>query len=53
MSAKPDAPAAPVWPASLPPMPVMDFTQFGEVETVALPRHQSKRRSSPVLIPFL
>ncbi len=40
MSAKPDAPAAPAWPASLPPMPVMDFTQFGEVETLALPRHQ-------------
>lgn len=28
------------WPANLPPMPVMDFAQFGEVETVALPRNQ-------------
>jgi pyruvate dehydrogenase E2 component (dihydrolipoamide acetyltransferase) len=28
------------WPASLPPMPVVDFAQFGEVETVALSRNQ-------------
>lgn len=40
MSAKPEAPAAPAWPANLPPMPVMDFGLFGEVETVPLPRHQ-------------
>ena len=28
------------WPANLPPMPVVDFAQFGEVETVALSRNQ-------------
>jgi pyruvate dehydrogenase E2 component (dihydrolipoamide acetyltransferase) len=28
------------WPDNLPPMPVMDFAQFGEVETVALARNQ-------------
>jgi pyruvate dehydrogenase E2 component (dihydrolipoamide acetyltransferase) len=36
----PTTPAPAVWPATLPPMPVMDFAQFGEVETVALPRNQ-------------
>jgi pyruvate dehydrogenase E2 component (dihydrolipoamide acetyltransferase) len=30
----------PAWPASLPPMPVVDFTQFGAVEPVPLSRHQ-------------
>jgi len=30
----------PPWPANLPPMPVVDFSCFGEVETVALSRHQ-------------
>jgi len=39
MNAKPDS-IAPGWPATLPPMPVVDFGLFGEVETVALPRHQ-------------
>ena len=34
------APVAPAWPATLPPMPVVDFAQFGEVETVALARNQ-------------
>jgi pyruvate dehydrogenase E2 component (dihydrolipoamide acetyltransferase) len=32
--------AAPAWPASLPPMPVVDFAQFGAVEPVPLSRHQ-------------
>lgn len=31
---------APAWPANLPPMPSVDFSLFGEVETVPLPRHQ-------------
>ena len=31
---------APVWPATLPPMPVVDFAQFGAVEPVPLSRHQ-------------
>ncbi|HUG22481.1 2-oxo acid dehydrogenase subunit E2 [Piscinibacter sp.] len=31
---------APAWPASLPPMPVVDFTQFGAVQQVPLSRHQ-------------
>ncbi|ENO87275.1 2-oxo acid dehydrogenase subunit E2 [Thauera linaloolentis] len=39
MSARPDT-EAPAWPASLPPMPVVDFSLFGEVDTVPLPRHQ-------------
>src|SRR4051812_34687728 len=39
-TATPSAPAPAVWPATLPPMPVMDFAQFGAVETVALPRNQ-------------
>ena len=39
MTAKLDIPP-PAWPATLPPMPVVDFTLFGEVETVPLPRHQ-------------
>jgi pyruvate dehydrogenase E2 component (dihydrolipoamide acetyltransferase) len=30
----------PAWPASLPPMPVVDYAQFGEVETVELTRTQ-------------
>lgn len=35
------APTVPAsWPANLPAMPVVDFAQFGEVETVALPRNQ-------------
>lgn len=35
------APAmAATWPDNLPPMPVMDFAQFGAVETVALARNQ-------------
>lgn len=33
-------PDAPAWPASLPPMPLVDFTLFGEVERVPLSRHQ-------------
>lgn len=32
--------AAPSWPATLPPMPVVDFAQFGEVEAVPLSRNQ-------------
>lgn len=39
-SAPASAPVPAAWPATLPPMPVMDFAQFGEVETVALPRNQ-------------
>jgi pyruvate dehydrogenase E2 component (dihydrolipoamide acetyltransferase) len=31
---------APAWPASLPPMPVVDFAQFGAVESVPLSRNQ-------------
>ena len=31
---------APAWPATLPPMPVVDFAQFGAVESVPLSRHQ-------------
>jgi pyruvate dehydrogenase E2 component (dihydrolipoamide acetyltransferase) len=31
---------APAWPANLPPMPVMDFAQFGAVDPVPLSRHQ-------------
>ncbi len=31
---------APSWPANLPPMPVVDHAQFGEVETVELTRTQ-------------
>ncbi|WP_150302632.1 2-oxo acid dehydrogenase subunit E2 [Pseudomonas saliphila] len=31
---------APAWPANLPPMPEMDFTQFGDVELADLSRHQ-------------
>lgn len=31
---------APAWPATLPPMPVVDFAQFGAVEAVPLSRHQ-------------
>jgi pyruvate dehydrogenase E2 component (dihydrolipoamide acetyltransferase) len=35
------APTVPAsWPANLPPMPVVDFAQFGEVEAVALSRNQ-------------
>jgi pyruvate dehydrogenase E2 component (dihydrolipoamide acetyltransferase) len=30
----------PTWPANLPPMPVVDFAQFGTVEPVPLSRHQ-------------
>lgn len=30
----------PAWPANLPPMPVVDFAQFGAVEPVPLSRHQ-------------
>lgn len=30
----------PSWPASLPPMPAVDFAQFGEVEAVPLSRNQ-------------
>lgn len=33
-------PDMPAWPASLPPMPVVDFAQFGAVEAVPLSRHQ-------------
>lgn len=32
--------AAPTWPSNLPPMPAVDFAQYGAVETVALSRHQ-------------
>lgn len=39
MSAKPEI-TMPAWPANLPPMPTVDFSLFGEVETVPLPRHQ-------------
>ena len=31
---------APIWPANLPPMPAVDFAQFGTVEPVPLSRHQ-------------
>ena len=34
------APPPPAWPAAMPPMPVVDFAQFGEVEAVALTRNQ-------------
>jgi pyruvate dehydrogenase E2 component (dihydrolipoamide acetyltransferase) len=37
--------ATPAWPASLPPMPVVDFAQFGEVDTVPLSRHQKMAAS--------
>ena len=55
MSAAPGAKPVPVWPATLPPMPVVllaytlvklprmpvdDFALLGEVEPVPLPRHQ-------------
>jgi pyruvate dehydrogenase E2 component (dihydrolipoamide acetyltransferase) len=30
----------PAWPANLPPMPVVDFSKFGPVESVVLSRHQ-------------
>jgi pyruvate dehydrogenase E2 component (dihydrolipoamide acetyltransferase) len=39
MSSRPNT-APPPWPANLPPMPEIDFGQFGEVETVELSRHQ-------------
>lgn len=39
MSDRPEV-TVPSWPANLPPMPVVDFGQFGEVETVDLSRHQ-------------
>lgn len=32
--------APPTWPANLPPMPAVDFAQYGAVESVALSRHQ-------------
>jgi len=35
----------PAWPASLPPMPVVDFAQFGAVEAVPLSRHQKMAAS--------
>ena len=35
----------PAWPASLPPMPVVDFAQFGAVESVPLSRHQKMAAS--------
>lgn len=35
----------PSWPASLPPMPVVDFAQFGAVESVPLSRHQKMAAS--------
>ena len=31
---------APAWPANLPPMPVVDFAQFGAVDSVPLSRQQ-------------
>lgn len=31
---------APVWPANLPPMPQVDFSQFGPTELTDLPRNQ-------------
>jgi pyruvate dehydrogenase E2 component (dihydrolipoamide acetyltransferase) len=34
------APPPAAWPAALPPMPVVDFAQYGEVETVPLARNQ-------------
>ena len=34
------APVPAAWPAAMPPMPVVDFAQFGEVETLALSRNQ-------------
>ena len=33
------------WPANLPPMPVVDFAQFGAVEAVPLSRHQKMAAS--------
>jgi pyruvate dehydrogenase E2 component (dihydrolipoyllysine-residue acetyltransferase) len=39
MSDRPNV-TVPSWPANLPPMPVVDFGQFGAVETVELSRHQ-------------
>jgi pyruvate dehydrogenase E2 component (dihydrolipoamide acetyltransferase) len=39
MSDRPNV-TVPSWPANLPPMPLVDFGQFGEVETVDLSRHQ-------------
>jgi pyruvate dehydrogenase E2 component (dihydrolipoamide acetyltransferase) len=35
----------PAWPASLPPMPAVDFTEFGAVEQVPLSRHQKMAAS--------
>lgn len=32
--------SAPTWPANLPPMPVIDFSQFGAVESLDLSRNQ-------------
>jgi pyruvate dehydrogenase E2 component (dihydrolipoamide acetyltransferase) len=40
VTAAPSQQAPAAWPANLPPMPVVDFAQFGEVETVALSRNQ-------------
>ena len=34
------APPVTAWPANLPPMPVVDHSRFGPVETVALTRTQ-------------
>jgi pyruvate dehydrogenase E2 component (dihydrolipoamide acetyltransferase) len=38
-------PAPPAWPASLPPMPAVDFAQFGAVEAVPLSRQQKMAAS--------
>ena len=38
--AMPATAAAPAWPANLPPMPAVDFAQFGAVDAVPLSRHQ-------------
>jgi pyruvate dehydrogenase E2 component (dihydrolipoamide acetyltransferase) len=38
-------PATPAWPANLPPMPAVDFAQFGAVEAVPLSRQQKMAAS--------
>jgi pyruvate dehydrogenase E2 component (dihydrolipoamide acetyltransferase) len=38
-------PATPAWPANLPPMPTVDFSQFGAVEAVPLSRQQKMAAS--------
>jgi pyruvate dehydrogenase E2 component (dihydrolipoamide acetyltransferase) len=38
-------PASSAWPANLPPMPAVDFAQFGAVDAVPLSRHQKMAAS--------